>query len=43
MIKRWKVDGRCKKLLADRGYDWRLLIELIESNNISPIIDIKNQ
>ncbi len=43
MIKNWKTENRHKKLLADRGYDGTPLIKLIESKNISPIIDIKNQ
>ncbi|BAX68163.1 transposase [Latilactobacillus sakei] len=34
---------QCDYLLADRGYDGAPLLSLIESKNIIPVIDIKNQ
>ena len=34
--------GVCKHVMADKGYDSYDLIEILEDNNIVPIIDIRN-
>ncbi|MCR5185601.1 MAG: transposase [Clostridia bacterium] len=50
MLKIWKdlnskrpeVVRRAREFLADKGYDWKDLILLLEKYGISPIIDIQN-
>lgn len=40
--KRGKVLKTAKEFLADKGYDYTKLIEFLEDNDISPVIDIQN-
>ena len=40
--KREKVLNVAKKFFADKGYDYTKLIEFLEDNDISPVIDIQN-
>lgn len=50
MLKIWKdlnsnrppIVRKAKEFLADKGYDYTKLIELLEKYEISPIIDIQN-